>query len=212
MLNIINEAIEDNGDPDTIKEQIEHFWSAYMRPKIEKELTGEKAKKQTEVKKNKERNDKILDNVRYLSERFAEGLKAGTPVDQIIDDLALMIDGQSQEEVPSVQLMTMHASKGLEFDKCYLIGMEANENLDPAEKLEDYNEERRIVYVAITRGKDNVTISFANLKKKFGAEIPSRVSPFIEEIMHKDPTSYNYVDYRKYIQERQQTTSKSYGR
>ncbi len=95
----------------------------------------------------------------------------------------------AEAEEGKVNLMTMHASKGLEFDTVYLAGVE--DNIIPSSRaLEEdpkaIDEERRLFYVAITRARKELTISYCEHRKNRMGEVhqvlPSR---FLEEI----PTS-----------------------
>jgi DNA helicase-2/ATP-dependent DNA helicase PcrA len=84
----------------------------------------------------------------------------------------------------TVKLMTLHAAKGLEFDHVFVAGVE--EGLLPlvgeAEKAEELEEERRLLYVGITRARKSATLTFAHFRRQYGLEearIPSR---FLEEL------------------------------
>ncbi len=80
-------------------------------------------------------------------------------------------------------LMTFHSAKGLEFPVCFLVGME--DHIIPHEKSlkeSGLEEERRLMYVAITRAKRNLIISMARQRKRMGVEIASRPSRFLLEI------------------------------
>ena len=80
--------------------------------------------------------------------------------------------------------MTIHAAKGLEFPHIFISGLE--ENLFPSiqslNNRADLEEERRLFYVAITRGMESVTLSYAENRYRWGDLIPSEPSRFIEEI------------------------------
>lgn len=93
-------------------------------------------------------------------------------------------DEQDKETSNRITLMTVHASKGLEFPYVYISGME--ENLFPSESrngsLEDIEEERRLFYVALTRAKKCVTLSFAKNRMKWGQHSSNAVSRFVREI------------------------------
>jgi DNA helicase-2/ATP-dependent DNA helicase PcrA len=88
------------------------------------------------------------------------------------------------EKRSAVTLMTMHAAKGLEFPVVYIVGME--EGLFPHSRSlmdkEELEEERRLCYVAITRAKDKVYLSFANRRLYFGTRTQNIVSRFISDI------------------------------
>lgn len=85
-----------------------------------------------------------------------------------------------------VTLMTLHASKGLEFDYVFLIGME--EELLPHKKTivenTDINEERRLCYVGITRARKKLVMTYAKERKIYGKMIPRFKSRFINELGH----------------------------
>jgi ATP-dependent DNA helicase Rep len=87
----------------------------------------------------------------------------------------------------SVQLMTLHASKGLEYPHVFIIGME--ENLLPHRvSIEENNlaEERRLAYVGITRAQQTLTMTMAAKRKQFGEVIDCEPSRFIEELPADD--------------------------
>lgn len=89
-----------------------------------------------------------------------------------------------REQTNKILLMTVHASKGLEFPYVYVAGME--ENLFPSENmnssLEEIEEERRLFYVALTRAQKAVTVSYAQNRRKWGSEESNRPSRFLREI------------------------------
>jgi DNA helicase II / ATP-dependent DNA helicase PcrA len=90
---------------------------------------------------------------------------------------------QNQFKDDKVNLLTFHSAKGLEFPVCFLVGME--DHIIPHEKsMKDtgLEEERRLMYVAITRARDHLTISMAKQRKRLGKEMPSRPSRFLFEI------------------------------
>lgn len=88
-----------------------------------------------------------------------------------------------QEKENKVTLMTFHSAKGLEFPACFLVGME--DHIIPHEKSlkqTGIEEERRLMYVAITRAMKFLTISMARKRKQMGVEAMSRPSRFLFEI------------------------------
>jgi len=93
-------------------------------------------------------------------------------------------EGQASEYEDPVQLMTLHTAKGLEFEYVYLTGLE--EGLFPHRMSMDepgrLDEERRLCYVGITRAKQNLTISYANVRRLFGNEQYTQPSRFISEL------------------------------
>lgn len=92
-------------------------------------------------------------------------------------------DGFKKNEVT---LMTLHASKGLEFDNVFLIGME--EEILPHKKTivenSDINEERRLCYVGITRARKKLVMTFAKERKMYNKMIPRFKSRFVIELGH----------------------------
>ncbi len=83
----------------------------------------------------------------------------------------------------AVQLMTFHSAKGLEFEACFLIGLE--DHIIPHEKsmlTTSLDEERRLMYVAITRAKKYLTLSMARQRKNKGKARPTNPSRFLFEI------------------------------
>ena len=107
-------------------------------------------------------------------------------LDRYMQDIALLTDADDDEEGgdDKVSLMTIHASKGLEFPAVHIVGLE--ENLFPSQMAmnsrEDLEEERRLFYVAITRAEKKLIISYANSRYKWGNLISCEPSRFIEEI------------------------------
>jgi DNA helicase II / ATP-dependent DNA helicase PcrA len=97
-------------------------------------------------------------------------------------------DANNEEDADVVKLMTIHGSKGLEFPLVFLVGLE--ENIFPSAMTlydrENLEEERRLFYVAITRAKEKLWISYANNRYRFGSLIRNDVSRFIGEM----PTNY----------------------
>ncbi|MDO9321759.1 MAG: DNA helicase II, partial [Pseudomonas sp.] len=93
-------------------------------------------------------------------------------------------DTQAAEHEDSVQLMTLHSAKGLEFPLVFLVGME--EGLFPHKmSLEEpgrLEEERRLAYVGITRAMRRLVISYAETRRLYGAETRNKVSRFVREI------------------------------
>jgi DNA helicase-2/ATP-dependent DNA helicase PcrA len=108
-----------------------------------------------------------------------------SPLQQFLDNAALDAgDGQAAEHEDSVQMMTLHSAKGLEFPLVFLAGME--ENLFPHRmSLEEpgrLEEERRLCYVGITRAMQKLVISFAETRRMHGSENFNSPSRFIREI------------------------------
>ena len=94
---------------------------------------------------------------------------------------------QQEEETNQVNLMTLHAAKGLEFAHVYIVGVE--EDIIPHRvSLDQGNdqEERRLFYVGITRAMQTLTLSYARKRKRFGDTITCEPSRFLEELPAED--------------------------
>jgi ATP-dependent DNA helicase Rep len=99
-----------------------------------------------------------------------------------------LLDRQEEEDASDrVQLMTLHASKGLEFPQVFLMGFE-EELLPHRSSIEENNieEERRLTYVGITRAKRNLSITLAASRKQYGEKQQTTVSRFLEELPDED--------------------------
>lgn len=136
--------------------------------------------------------EKRMQNVRYLIENVDWALQREQEEDsdaslkQAINRLILrdMLDQQNEDkEDNSIQLLTLHASKGLEYPHVFMIGME--EELLPHRssiELDNIEEERRLAYVGITRARRTLTLTFAKKRKQFGEVIDTSYSRFIDEL------------------------------
>ena len=120
-------------------------------------------------------------------------------LDEAISRLVLrdLMEQQEEEDASpdNVQLMTMHASKGLEFPHVFIIGME--ENLLPhRSSVEDGNieEERRLAYVGITRARETLAMTMARKRKQFGETINCEPSRFLDELPQEDLTRQGGVE------------------
>lgn len=98
-----------------------------------------------------------------------------------VDSMQLRDDVGNEDEKDEVQLMTFHASKGLEFPNVILVGVE--EDLLPHKRLgSDIDEERRLFYVGITRAQEKLTLSYCRQRKKQGVVRPVSPSRFLLEV------------------------------
>lgn len=131
-----------------------------------------------------------LENVRELVS-FAQRYDALNPeegIGELLENVALASEQDSLEErVPGVKLLTIHASKGLEFDNVFITGLEAG--LFPSERLdreslskEAREEERRLFYVALTRARKRLFLTHAMVRTIFGSRNGTIPSEFITDI------------------------------
>lgn len=108
-----------------------------------------------------------------------------------IDCMMLRDDDEDADEKNQVQLMTIHASKGLEFPIVLLVGIE--EDLLPHKRLGgDLDEERRLLYVGITRAQKKLTLTYCRQRKKMGVVKPVFASRFLTEC---SPALYNFHEH-----------------
>jgi len=126
------------------------------------------------------------ENLRELSNAMAEATEQGETLEDMLDRAALVSDSDEFDETIPVSLMTLHSSKGLEFDAVFLAGLE--EGLLPHSRSLDTNaqieEERRLFYVGMTRARESLVISRAVYRRSYGEDRlrAMRPSRFLAEI------------------------------
>ena len=137
--------------------------------------------------KPSEENKTRLENIRELKSSInAYVQNAENPsLAGFLEEIALYTDLETYNEGDdAVVMMTMHAAKGLEFPSVYLVGFE--DGLFPGMRAigerEEMEEERRLCYVAITRAKENLTITYAKQRMLYGRTNASLPSRFLREI------------------------------
>ena len=153
------------------------------------------------LEKTEEGQERIenIKELAVLASRY-DKLNPETGVEKLLEDTSLASDQDSdKEEKDGVRLMTVHASKGLEFSYIFITGLE--EGLFPHDKdrnenvsEEEAEEERRLFYVAITRAKKKLFLSYAQTRTIFGSRGVNIPSEFILEI----PDEYlerEFLDY-----------------
>ena len=116
-----------------------------------------------------------------------EGLRETTQtptIDEWMQNIMLQTDQDTEDDGNRVTLMTIHSAKGLEYDYVYIVGVE--EGLFPSsrsvESLAELEEERRLMYVAITRAKKAAMLSFSELRRVWGKTENTSPSRFLKEI------------------------------
>lgn len=140
--------------------------------------------------------ERRMSNVWYLVDSIAKMIEKADEVgDEVtIEDavskliLRDLLERQADDnEDDQVQLMTLHASKGLEFPNVYMVGLE--EELMPHRnsiEADTVEEERRLMYVGITRAQRTLTLTYAAKRKQFGEILDTTHSRFLDELPTDD--------------------------
>ena len=122
----------------------------------------------------------------FVAERQEEGRMDETFLTDFLQDVALLTDADSdgEKDEPRVSLMTVHAAKGLEFATVFVVGLEENIFPSPiaATTVRALEEERRLLYVAITRAEKHCILTNAQNRFRYGKMEFDNPSRFIEEI------------------------------
>lgn len=142
----------------------------------------------------------LIEQIKSYDERKGQGALAG-----FLDEISLNDEREDRNKdditkKAGVCLITMHASKGLEFPVVYLPGVE--NGLLPHKRSWDegrVDEERRLFYVGITRARQRLTLSYVRWRMKYGERIAQLPSPFIKELDTK------YIEVRDYAKDMKQT-------
>ena len=143
-----------------------------------------------------------LENIRELvsiAKKF-DNLNANIAFDTFIEEASLRSDQDDDENnIEGVKLMTIHSAKGLEFDYTFIVGLE--QDLFPHINIgnkkrgaEEEEEERRLFYVAITRAKKKLFLSYAEARTIYGESKINIPSEFLEDVNTLDEKAVLYND------------------
>jgi DNA helicase II / ATP-dependent DNA helicase PcrA len=127
-----------------------------------------------------------IENLRELVNAAMDSRDRGETLDQFLDHAALISDADDYDERGQVTLMSLHAAKGLEFPLVFLSGLE--EGLFPHSRTmlepDDIEEERRLCYVGMTRAMDQLILTRAVYRRRYGTDLPDASVPsrFLEEV------------------------------
>ncbi|HEY4513305.1 MAG TPA: UvrD-helicase domain-containing protein [Candidatus Paceibacterota bacterium] len=202
--------------PIKVRLKVENFYNILeeIREKIKNSKTSEvikfvvkKSGIEEGLKSGTEEDIERLENIKELATLALKyddlpaqaGLENGTGVEKLLEDASLASDqdslierGEKKNAVNAVKLMTVHASKGLEFKHVFITGLEdglfphERRNEDIPASAQGYGEvqeeERRLFYVALTRAKEKLFLSFANFRTIFGSRQINTPSEFISDI------------------------------
>lgn len=131
-----------------------------------------------------------LNELLNATEQFVEGQKEKgedwVSMSDFLSEVSLATDQDKNEDdgSPKVTLMTVHAAKGLEFRNVFVVGVEDElfPSIHSAGSQQEIEEERRLLYVAVTRAKENCTLTYADSRYKNGMTHPSSRSRFLNDI------------------------------
>ncbi len=172
-LEDINEYAKTNTPSNVIKFLID-------KTGIEKELKGGT---EEEIERLENIRELVTLSLKYDVLPLEEGLE------KLLEDASLASDQDTLstgEIKKGVRLMTVHASKGLEFDRVFICGLEQDlfphKRMGTTQKAEDSEEERRLFYVALTRAKEKLFLSWASIRTIFGSRQINAPSEFLYDI------------------------------
>ncbi len=149
-----------------------------------KELFNDKT---TEGLARYENIQELLNSIKEWTESpdNEEGELVDKSLGSYLQQITLLTDADDEKgETDTVKMMTIHAAKGLEFDCVFVAGLEETlfPNAFAVNTREELEEERRLFYVAITRAKEKLWLTYANARYRFGQLVQNEPSRFIEEM------------------------------
>jgi len=127
-----------------------------------------------------------IENLRELVNAAMDSRDRAETLDQFLDHAALLADADDYDARAQITLMSLHAAKGLEFPLVFLSGLE--EGLFPHSRTmlvpDDIEEERRLCYVGMTRAMDQLILTRAVYRRRYGTDLPEASVPsrFLEEV------------------------------
>jgi DNA helicase-2/ATP-dependent DNA helicase PcrA len=175
----LRDSVDFGDSPEFLTEVISELWDVYLRPKI-----STAAKKNVDDENNDALDNKIQ-NVHQVFTNFRKGLEKGLTVEQVLDEFSMMSEehpDMDRSNDHKIRLMTVHASKGLEFSNVYMMGMD-NATYKEDLPFEEIEEERRNVYVGITRAQQQLVLSYCKHRVVFGKSMQLDKAIFVKEIL-----------------------------
>lgn len=131
------------------------------------------------------RMQNVLDLLEWIARLANKKPEKPLTLAEVIQKLILldMLDRDEGDMSEHVQMMTLHASKGLEFPHVYLVGMEEG-MLPHLTSIEEENieEERRLAYVGVTRAQRTLSLTYAQKRKRYGETVDNEISRFVSEL------------------------------
>lgn len=190
--------------PIKMRVKINNFYSTLeeIKQKIQEEKASQvikfvvkKSGIEQELLNGTEEEVERLENIKELATLALkyDSLEEGKGIEKLLEDASLasdqdsiMLNEEKKQQVNAVKLMTVHAAKGLEFNSVFIAGLE--DGLFPHQRhseggdSSDHEEERRLFYVALTRARSKLFLSFANFRTIFGSRQINMPSEFIADI------------------------------
>ncbi|MDX8398309.1 MAG: UvrD-helicase domain-containing protein [Mariprofundaceae bacterium] len=177
-----------HGEPD------EAFDAMLERTQLEAAIRAEAA--------DEDEAERRMGNVMELRRWWLRTREAGGDLASFLQQIFLATTQQEDDPEGQVRLMTVHAAKGLEFDHVYIIGVESglfpHKNAVEEDRLE---EERRLMYVAMTRARYRLTMTYVRVRSRYGTKEKVTYSPFLDE---PDQSVLNWVDKDTHTEENQE--------
>jgi DNA helicase-2/ATP-dependent DNA helicase PcrA len=161
-----------------IRASMERLWETYLMPGVKKAAEKDAGSLDSAMENR-------MQNVTFLFDRFFAELEGGRKPEDILDELSLLGEGKNQTERDqsnTISMMTIHASKGMEFPYVYIPGLDADTTPGESEDFDDIEEERRALYVGSTRAMLKLTLTYAVEKVKWGSRMRTCISPFLKEL------------------------------
>ena len=201
--------------PDGIKEKVNNFFNllAKIKKETEKLKTSEVIKfiikesgLELELQRGNDEDKERLENMRELTTLAIkyDHLPKPEGIEKLLEEASLMTDQDSLEKNENaVKLMTVHASKGLEFDYVFITGLEQDlfphQGMGTGEKTpEEMEEERRLFYVALTRARIKLFLTYAEMRTIYGSQQMNLPSIFLGEFDNGHLLEENF-EYREKI-------------
>lgn len=172
---------------------------------IDKVLDSTGLKKELEDEESLEAEVRLenLEEFKSITKAFEEQ-EGSVSLEEFLLEISLVSDVEEYKDDPNrISLMTVHSVKGLEFNHVFLIGLEEGifPHMNSLMESSDVEEERRLMYVAITRAKDDLHLINARRRTLFGKEQINPTSRFLNEIP-KELLETNNVEEEKEVKEK----------
>ncbi len=201
--------------PEGIKEKVENFFNLLVKIKKETEKLKpsevikfiiKESGLELELQRGNDEDKEKLENMRELATLAIKYDHFPKPegIEKLLEEAALMTDQDSLEKNENaVKLMTVHASKGLEFDYVFITGLEQDlfphqGNGTEAKTPEEMEEERRLFYVALTRARIKLFLTYAEMRTIYGSQQMNLPSIFLGEFDNDFLEEENF-EYREKI-------------